>query len=153
MKETKKVFRSRISILIIGFILATYIWTCIPIFQHKEYTGLFVLGPTLVFIIIILAGVHYEILGDKLYIKIWFIPNGSANIKDIVSVKRSYNLLSSPASSLKRLHIGFVNKKIGWLISPVREQEFFAALQSVNPNIKVDIPGKKGKWRIWDWDI
>jgi hypothetical protein len=26
-------------------------------------------------------------------------------------------------------------------------------LKAINPNIEVDVPNKKGIWRIWDWDI
>ncbi len=77
------------------------------------------------------------------------------NIADILSVERSYNPLSAPAASLKRLCIHFPkNKKFPYLlISPVREQAFIKALKKVNPNICVHLPEKKGIWRIQDWDI
>ena len=83
----------------------------------------------------------------------WIIPNGSKNISDIVSVKRSYNLLASPAFSLKRLRIHFKTGSFDWLISPVREKEFIEALKAINPDIDVCIPEETGKWRLWDWDI
>ena len=89
------------------------------------------------------------------YVKTWIFPAKGVNIADIVSVKRSYNPLSSPAASLKRLRISFKKraKYPYMLISPVREREFIEALKAVNPDIRVDIPEKKGVWRIWDWDI
>jgi hypothetical protein len=87
-----------------------------------------------------------------LYVKTWFIPCGKMNIMDVVSMKRSYNLISSPATSLKRLQICFV-KGSSWLVSPVREQEFIKELKSINPNIDINVTDRKGIWRIWDWDI
>jgi hypothetical protein len=39
------------------------------------------------------------------------------------------------------------------LISPAGEQEFIECLKAINPNISVDVPVKKGAWRVQDWDI
>lgn len=111
------------------------------------------LGGLIAFVVFILSGMRYIISGGKVYVKMWFIPYGNANIADIVSVKRTYNPLSSPAASLKRLHIHLKTGGFGWLISPVREKEFFEALKAVNPDIQINIPERKGIWRIWDWDI
>ncbi|MDR2910193.1 MAG: PH domain-containing protein [Bacteroidales bacterium] len=147
MKTTRKTFRSRISVLITLFILAT----SMPIFTYG-FQITYSIGGVLLFIVIILTGIRYVISDGKLYSKMWFIPWGSIKIEDIVSVKRSYNPLSSPAASLKRLCIGFGNGKFG-LISPVREDEFIETLKTINPNIEINIPETKGKWRIWDWDI
>ena len=76
-------------------------------------------------------------------------------ITNIISVERSYNPLSSPAASLKRLSISLGGKaKFPYmLISPVREKEFIEELKILNPNIFVRIPDKKGIWRVQDWDI
>ena len=70
---------------------------------------------------------------------------GSIEILDIISIKRSYNPLSSPAASLKRLRIDYrKNGKKGWiLISPVREEEFIEMLKSVNPRIQINVSNKK----------
>ncbi len=109
------------------------------------------------FVILIFGGMHYVISGNRLYLKMWFISNGSVDIADIVSVRRSYNPLSSPAGSLKRLCIRFRKgakyPNLYWLIAPVREGEFIEDLKAVNPDIDVHTSEKKGWWRIWDWDI
>ena len=152
MKKTEKVFRSRISVLLIGVLLASFIPELISMATRKAYEGLYVLGGTLMFSFFLLSGIRYVISGDKIYSKILFISCGSVNIFDIISVKRSYNPLSSPAASLKRLHIRFV-KGCPWLISPVREQEFIKELKAINPDIEINVSDKKGMWRIWDWDI
>jgi len=161
----KKVFRSRISVLLIIFVLGCIIPPSIPMFAYKEYGGLYITGGVFVFIAFLFTGMRYVISDGKLYLKMWIIPNGSANITDIVSVERTYNPLSSPAGSLKRLCIHFrqgarytnwmtwLNTPSYWLISPVREQEFIEELKAINPYISVNVPIQKGIWRIWDWDV
>ena len=158
MENEKKVFRSRMSVLLFGPIFFPFIYSAIKLVQHNEYQRLYVLGVALLICIFIFGGIRYVISGEKLSLKMWCIPNGSANIKDIISIKRSYNPLSAPSYSLKRLRIDFVKGlkypcSSYWLISPVREKEFVDMLKAINPDIEVNIPEKKGFWRIWDWDI
>jgi hypothetical protein len=79
-------------------------------------------------------------------------------ISDIASIKRSYYLFDIPtntSASFKKLRIQFVRKtKYPYIhVSPVREQEFIEELKAINPDIYVNVPVKKGKWRILDWDI
>jgi len=151
-QKVKKVFRSRISVLLLGFLLAVFIIVSIPIIKYMIFSGLLIMGGTLLFIVLLFSGMRYIISGDKLYVKIWIIPIGSVKIADIVSIERSYNLLSSPASSLKRLRLGIRNGAY-MLISPVREQEFIDTLKAINPTVNVNVPIKKGAWRMQDWDI
>ncbi len=145
------VFRSRISVLLIVSILAILIPAFLPVFKTGSTGVMLISGGILSFIFFIFTGIRYIVSGGKLYIKIWFISAGNVNIADIRSVRRSYNPLSSPAASLKRLNISLRTTHI--LISPVREQQFIDLLKSINPDIDVDVPEKRGLWRIWDWDI
>ncbi len=155
MEKTKKVFRSRISVLIIVFIGAVFIPLSMPIFQHGNFETAYTLGGAFMFIIFLFSGMRYIISGNKLLFRIWFIPCGSVNIMDIVSVERSYNLLSSPAASIKRLCILFEKKaKFPYaLVSPVKEIEFVEELRNIKSDIHVKINDKKDWWRIWNWDI
>ena len=153
MENQKKTFRSRISVLLVLFTLAIFIPTGIRVFSQNSCQAFYGLVGTLLFVIFILCGMRYIISGEKLYVKLWFIPCGSKDIKDIVSVKRSYNLLSSPAASLKRLNIHVTSSSTPLLISPVREDEFIESLKVINPNIDVHIPETTGIWRFWDWDF
>ena len=148
----KKVFRSRISILLIVIFLPILI----PLFQCKTNNCLFTVGILLAFVIFIFCGMRYVISDNILYVKMWNIfTTGSIDIADIVSVERTYNPLSSAAASFKRLYIYYRNGTSFpfWLISPIREQEFIEELKAINPNISVNVPIKEGIWRIWDWDI
>ena len=122
------------------------------LFHYKDMYGAYILGGILLFIITMLFGLRYVISENKLYIKMcWVIPFGSVSVAYITSVRRSYNLLSSPAASLKRLLV--CSKQGDKLISPVREQEFFDALIKINPDISIRVDGKKPWYHIWDWDI
>ena len=155
MKKEEKVFRSRISILLSVLVLTPLVAIFVFMFLNNIYSGLLILGGTMLFMVLIFTGMRYVISDGKLYLKMWFIPSGSTDIANILSVERSYNVLSSPAASLKRLRVS-LNKGAKYpymLISPVREQEFIEALKAVNPDIYVRIPDKKGVWRIWDWDV
>lgn len=155
MTTPKKIFRSRISVLLTVFVLAIFIPIFILIFQNKSYERIYVIGGIFIFIIFLFTGMRYIISESKLFFKMWFIPGWNINIAYIRSVERSYNPLSSPAASLKRLRIS-LDKKAKYpymLISPVREQEFIDELKAVNPDIDVNVPEKKGIWRMWDWDI
>lgn len=155
MTDRVKVFRSRISILLIGFSLAILI----PVFMHvlkiRAYPGMYVLGISFLLLIFLFTGMRYIVSDGKLLIKIWFINAMNIDIADIRSVKRSYNPLSSPAASLKRLRISIYSKaKYQYvLISPAREQQFLEALKAINPDIVFNVPVKRGIFAIWDWDI
>ena len=153
MEKEKKVFRSRISVVLVVILLLPLIVDVV--FIHKAtYREMYLLGAIYLFIILTILGIRYVISDNNLSLKIlWFIPFGGANTANIVSVKRTFNPLSSLSASFKRLSIrsktGF-----GWmLVSPVREQEFLDALKEINPDIYIRVSNKTGWWRIWDWDI
>jgi hypothetical protein len=149
----KKVFRSRVSVLLVVFILAVFVPIILRVIH--EIPALIVLGVAFLFTLFILTGMRYIFAEGKLRIKLWFISMGSIDVARIRSVRRSYNPLSSPAGSLKRLSLSFSSggNSTAALISPVREREFIEALKAVNPDIRVEVTEKKGFWRIWDWDF
>jgi len=152
----KKVFRSRVSVLLMVFILAIFALPFIPMIRSGNISSTFytVLG-VLAFVALLFFGFRYEITDKRLLVKLWKMPIGSYPLSQIASVERSYNPLSSAASSLKRLHVSFHKEyKLPYvLISPVREQEFLDALKKGNPDIYIRVSNKKGWWRIGDWDI
>jgi uncharacterized membrane protein YdfJ with MMPL/SSD domain len=161
-RKIKRVFRSRISVFIIVFILGIFIMAAIPIFQRGICQGMNSLVPAFVFFVFLFCGMRYIISGDKLYLKIWMIPSGSVSIADIISIERSYKQpISSPAASFKRLRIDLTGVKFGLkgakfpylLISPIREREFIEALKAVNPDIIVQVSVKNRVWRVQDWDV
>jgi hypothetical protein len=99
--------------------------------KHSITPGLVTIGGVFLFILFLLSGIRYIIYDQKIYIKVWMFSCGSIEISDIIG--------------------GSIFSYI--LISPVREQEFIQELKSLNPNIVINVPEKKGLWRIQDWDI
>lgn len=147
-----KVFRSRISILVVVILFVVFLPVFIFMFQDKEYLGMIALGGILLFIILSFFRTRYIISGGELLIKIYFIPCGKVNIAEIISIERSYNPISSAAASLKRLQLKFRNGSF-LLISPIYENIFLEQLKNINPNIFINVLEKKEKWRVQDWDI
>lgn len=151
----KKIFRSRISVLLVIILFTVLLLPIIPIINSgniSDPAAFYTVVGVIVFIVLLLGGTRYIISNKWLYIKLWFIPFGQEDISVITSVKRSYNPLSSPAGSLKRLRVNFLCNSF-WLISPVREQEFLDTLKEINPKIQINVSNKNDWWRIWDWDI
>jgi len=54
-------------------------------------------------------------------------------VNEIISIERTYDLISSPANSFKRLKINY--KKGDVLVSPQKEQQFMQNLKTINPAI------------------
>ena len=153
----RKVFRSRISVVLTGFLLIIMLPPLIQIIRSGNIfnPGFYVLMGVIVFIILLFCGMRYELTDNHFKFKMLGVTGFKVPLSVIVSVERSYNALSSPATSLKRLKIQF---KKGYkypftLISPAREQEFLDTLKKYNPDIYIRVNNKKGWWRIWDWDI
>jgi hypothetical protein len=154
-QKVKKVFRSRISVLIIGFILMILVLCAIPMIKRMIIPGLCMIVGVFLFMAFLFTGMRYIISEGTLFVKIWNFSSGNVKITDIISVERTYNPLSSPAASLKRLCISLGGKhKFPYiLISPVREQEFIEELKAINPDLDIHVPVTKGIWRVQDWDI
>jgi len=153
----RKIFRSRISILLIGIILLLCLPGLIPMIRSGNIfnPGFYIIAGVFVFVVLLFCGMRYELTENHLIFKMWGVVGFKIPLSVIISVERSYNLLSSPAGSLKRLKI---RMKKGYkypyaLVSPVREQEFLEALKKHNPDIYIRVSDKKGWWRIWDWDV
>ena len=150
----KKVFRSRISVLLLVFILVIMLPPLFAIIRSGiiNHPALYILVGTIVFIVFSGYCMRYEIAGDTLRIDMWGAYIMSCPISQIISIRRSYSPFTSQgAGSFKKLKI--IKTGFPYLISPVREQEFLDALKEINPNIFINVSNKKGWWRIWDWDI
>ncbi len=65
MTAQKKIFRSRISLLLIVFTLAILSLVSIPVIQDMAYQGIFVLVGTSFLLIFLFTGIRYIISGSK----------------------------------------------------------------------------------------
>ena len=144
-------FRSRVSV----FLLLLLIASVAPAFFLEEPDNAFwaylVLFGSIGLVVVLLFATHYVITEDELVIKYGPFTYSKFKLKAIEKVKRSYNPLSSPAASLKRLHIISKNKSV--LISPADEQAFLRMLKSRNQDILTKVSDDDDWWRFWNWDI
>ena len=158
--ENEKVFRSRFSVLFIVILLAMF--APVIILTYKIIPIVVLTVGLFFFTVLAFSKIQYIISGDTLYFESVFY-SWSVKISTIVSIKRSYNLMdyfpTNSTASFKKLKLQLMEPRNHpysedyFHVSPVREQEFIEILKTINPNIKVDVPDKKGIWRIWDWDI
>lgn len=88
-------------------------------------------------------GIKYVVTNEEVMIKVGPITSHRIDVTKISSIKRSYNPLSSPATSLMRLEIKYVGGIV--LISPKNEREFVGQLKKLNPGIDAFIPWKAEK--------
>ncbi|MGL5545714.1 MAG: PH domain-containing protein [Tannerellaceae bacterium] len=155
MATKQLVFRSRISVLLIILIVGIFMFASFTVFRSRDCVEMGVFVGALAFVMSLLSGIRYTISATTLSLNIWFIRVMRINVADIRSIERSYNPLSSPAASLKRLGVTFTkNDRTSYiLISPVDEPRFIAQLKRINPYIDINIPDKKDAWSLLDWDI
>jgi len=153
----KKVFRSRISVLLNVFVISVGL---IPMIRAGEIIlpVLYVCIGLAVFFAFFCYGMRYEITEKHIVYKMWGAVSFKVPLSGIVSVERSYNPLSAPAASLKRLKISLSKQyKFPYVLaSSVREKEFLEMLKTLNPDIYIRVSEKKWWhriYRIWDWDI
>ncbi len=161
----RKVFRSRVSVVLIILIAACFLPVLILMIRSGKVSspGFYIIIGILLFVGFIYGGIRYVVTDTQLLFKMWGIQKWSIPLTYIKSIKRSYNLLSLPAhllfpsaASVKNLIVRFKRGTTDWpyyVISPVRENEFLEILKEINPNIDIRVNDKKAWYRIWDWDI
>ena len=145
-------FRSRVSVLL----LLLVVMSILPAFFLGEpnshpYVAYGILGATLVGLLWMLFSMRYVISEHELLMKMGPFGTQRMDIRKIERIERSYNPLSSPSASLKRLYVKGNGQDA--LISPVNEAEFIRILKSRNPNITVKIEDHDQWWQCWKWDI
>ncbi len=152
-------YRSRISVMLFVFIFGALVSPLIrdgeKIFAKGIIPGIIYLFIVLICLLVFVS-INYTINENSLIVRGFGFKMATIDIARIKTIKRSYNPLSSPAASLKRLEVKFYHKGRvqSGLISPVREEEFINKLKEINPHIQVTISQKRNNiLRFWDWDI
>lgn len=102
-----------------------------------QWTIILVMLLTLLFFAWIWFGTYYVITEEILIVRTgpfkW-----SIKIKEIRTIKKTRNPLSSAALSLDRIEIKY--SKYGYtLISPIEVEAFTKELKKINPNIQVEL--------------
>ena len=148
-------FRSRVSIVLLLFLAASIVPAFLFESNTSGQTELFVaygvLFGSIGLVVALLFTMRYEVDETNLVVKLGPLNLSVIPLKNIQRVERSYNPLSSPAASLKRLYVKADNKSA--LISPAQEDEFIRKLKSRNPEIQVNIVDSDAWWKVWNWDV
>ena len=134
----KKVYKSKIGFEIIIPILIISAFGFKNIINEPKVAPIILLILVLAFITFLLTSIKYTIENQNLNIKAGFLINQNINIMNIESIKKSKNILSSPAASLDRIEI-IENNKNSILISPKNKIEFIEKLKKINPQIDVKL--------------
>jgi hypothetical protein len=143
-----------------GLLIGLIIWGAILLsFYFIGIPGIMILDPTQLILQPVLFtsvgfiwfGIRYKISDEYFSICLGPFTTFLVQTKHIESVKRSYNPMSAPAPSLKRLELklykrGFV------LISPSSEDQFIRALKEVNPEIRIDLKKDPKNIFLKFWD-
>jgi hypothetical protein len=154
----RKVFRSRISILLLCLVTGSFLPVLVPAIRsgNVDNFAFWIFVCMLIFCHGLFFGFSYVTTGGQLLFRIWGMPAGNITISKISSVERSYDALAGCSASLKRLKLRFeegYNEFPYCLVSPVREQDFLDYLKKINPDIDIRVNSKQAWYRIWDWDI
>ena len=134
----KKVYKSKIGLEIIIPILIILAFGFKNIINEPKVAPIILLILVLAFITYMLTSIKYTVENQNLNIKAGFLINQNINIMNIESIKKSKNILSSPAASLDRIEI-IENNKNSRLISPKNKIEFIEELNKINPQIDVKL--------------
>ena len=134
----KKVYKSKIGFEIVIPILIILALGFKNIINEPKVAPIILLILVLAFITFLLTSIKYTIENQNLNIKAGFLINQNINIMNIESIKKSKNILSSPAASLDRIEI-IENNKNSILISPKNKIEFIEELKKINPQIDVKL--------------
>ena len=129
-----------IAILLILIVLLGIYAIILSIFfsaTANESIGLGITGIVMILSVLIFLPVNYTLLESQLVIRFGLFRH-RINYQDIKSVKKTFNLLSSPALSLKRIEIQY-SKGIGFiLISPNDIESFVKDLSTKCPHLKLE---------------
>lgn len=137
-----KIYKSKIGlelVIPIALILGTVF--ILTVSNEPSWLGVLILLPVILFMVYMFMSTVYIVDNELLIVKSGFVFNDTIKIKTIRKISETYNLLSSPATSLDRLEITY-NKYDSVLISPKDKYLFIENLTSINPNIEVKLKNK-----------
>lgn len=132
-----KVYKSKIGIELVIPISVLFSWIIYTSVIEKKWMGLFIIILTSVFICYTFLSIKYKIEKENLNIKCGFFGSKNIDIKTILKISETHNLLSSPAGSIDRLEIVY-NKFDSILVSPKDKKAFIEDLKIINPTIEVN---------------
>lgn len=132
-------YRSKVSY---GLLCAILFFTIVPIVPvillDFSWMPFILVAGILLFELYLMFGISYIIEGTQLIVQCGLLSKNKYEIMDIRKIKGTHDLIASPAASLDRIAIYFMNQKSPLIISPKRKLEFINTLKSINTRIVYD---------------
>lgn len=129
-------FKSKIDYWVVFFMVILFGLILVRLFYDKNWLGFSFIIFVISFVVYTFSATYYTIERDKLIIKSGLLFNSTIEIQNIKKISESYNIISSPALSFKRLEILY-NKFDTVLISPKDKERFLSAIQKINPEVEI----------------
>jgi hypothetical protein len=132
------IYRSKVDIWLAALVFGLIIYALAESINDKDYEGLYVIIPIMLLIISLYWQIKYIISDGYLEVKAGIFGSAKVPVSQIKSVHKTYNPLSAPALSIKRLEVKY-GKFDYLLISPKNKQAFVDELKAINPDIDIKI--------------
>ena len=104
----------------------------------EKYFAIFILAVVLFAFFGTIFGIHYTIDEDKLIVSDLFFVKETYELKKLKSITNTYNPVSSPAASLRRIKLDF-GCGHPLIISPANQDIFIDEILRINPNVQVEV--------------
>lgn len=127
MKRT--VYYSRISIFLVVLILSIFAGTGFLLVTEHAWGAVITLACVLVLVLALLFSIRYVIEDTTLKIYVLCF-HSDVDIRTITSMEPSYNPISSPAASLKRLKVCYGDGQVVF-ISPRKQDLFIEEIREI----------------------
>lgn len=130
-------FRSRVSVILFALALCVMLFACYKVIMEDNVLASVVVVLTTLAVVVTFFGIRYTIEDDKLYVGFLFYRGNSYDIKKLESISTTYNPISAPAASLKRLKLDFGCGN-SLIISPAAQDVFIDEILRINPNVQIN---------------
>lgn len=126
----KRTYKSRISVALV-LIVALVCFTPPIVFRNEpNIAGDIICVGLFVLIVVALKGIKYVIDDETLKVYYFYGIHQDINIKTITKIEPSYNLVSSPAGSIKRLAVYYGKYDVVY-ISPCNQEDFIKQINEI----------------------
>lgn len=132
------VYRSKVDIWLAVLIFGLFVYAAVEGIIAKDYEVLYVSLPVILLVISLYWQIQYKIVNGQLEVKAGIFGTTKVPVAEIKSVHKTYNPLSAPALSIKRLEVKY-GRFDCLLISPQNKKAFIKELLAINPSIDIKL--------------
>lgn len=134
-----KVFKSKIDVWLLLIIYVPVTVAMVMGIVDKQWEVLAINICIIAVVTYLFTGTKYIISNNILHIKIGAIEVKKLDVHKIKKIEKTFNPLSAPALSLKRLKLSY-GESFGYtLISPKEREQFINAILEINPSVEVKV--------------